>query len=116
MSEYQFPNHVMERFARHLRQEERSPGTVAKYLRDVSAFAHWLGSAPVTKELATGWKEHLRTQGYAPTTINSMLAAINGLFHFLGWDECRAGNRPRAGPGAAGSADGNHLRHRHPGQ
>ena len=89
MSEYQFPNHVMERFARHLRQEERSPGTVAKYLRDVSAFAHWLGSAPVTKELATGWKEHLRTQGYAPTTINSMLAAINGLFHFLGWDECR---------------------------
>ena len=89
MSEYQFPNHVMKRFARHLRQEERSPGTVAKYLRDVSAFAHWLGSAPVTKELATGWKEHLRTQGYAPTTINSMLAAINGLFHFLGWDECR---------------------------
>ena len=88
MSEYQFPNHVMERFARHLRQEERSPGTVAKYLRDVSAFAHWLGSAPVTKELATGWKEHLRTQGYAPTTINSMLAAINGLFHFLGCDPC----------------------------
>ena len=29
MSEYQFPNHVMERFARHLRQEERSPGTIA---------------------------------------------------------------------------------------
>lgn len=24
----------------------------------------------------------------APVTINSMLAALNGLFHFLGWDEC----------------------------
>ena len=89
MSEYQFPNHVMERFARHLRQEDRSPGTVAKYLRDVSAFAHWLGSAPVTKELATGWKEHLRTQGYAPTTINSMLAAVNSFFRFKGWEGVR---------------------------
>lgn len=62
---------------------------MAKYLRDVSAFARWLGGVPVTKELAAGWKEHLRSQGYAPATINSMLAAINGLFHFLGWDECR---------------------------
>ena len=76
-------------YAAHLRAEERSPGTVGKYLRDVSAFACWLGSAPVTKELAAAWKEHLLSQGYAPVTINSMLAAINGLFHFLGWDECR---------------------------
>ena len=76
-------------FVAHLRAEERSPGTVGKYLRDVSAFACWLGSAPVTKELAAAWKEHLLSQGYAPITINSMLAAVNGLFHFLGWDECR---------------------------
>ena len=89
MSEYQFPNHVMERFARHLRQEERSPGTVAKYLRDVGAFAAWLGGKPVSKELAAGWKEHLRAQGYAPATVNSMLSALNGLFKFLGWNECQ---------------------------
>lgn len=76
-------------YSRYLAAEERSPGTVAKYLRDVSAFARWLGSAPVSKELAAGWKEHLLSQGYAPATINSMLAALNGLFHFLGWDECR---------------------------
>lgn len=76
-------------YGRYLAAEERSPGTVAKYLRDVSAFARWLGSAPVSKELAAGWKEHLLSQGYAPATINSMLAALNGLFHFLGWDECR---------------------------
>ncbi len=27
-------------------------------------------------------------QGYAPATINSMLAALNNLFRFLGWNEC----------------------------
>ena len=76
-------------YSRYLVAEERSPGTVAKYLRDVGAFTRWLGSAPVTKELASRWKEHLYSRGYAPATINSMLAAINGLFRFLGWNECR---------------------------
>ena len=76
-------------FAAHLRAEERSPGTVGKYLRDVRAFAAWAGGQPLSRELAAEWKAHLLSQGYAPVTINSMLAAINGLFHFLGWDECR---------------------------
>ena len=39
-----------------LRQSERSPSTIEKYLRDVRAFAHWLNGRPVTKELVTGWK------------------------------------------------------------
>ena len=30
-------------FAARLRLEDRSPGTVEKYLRDVRAFARWLG-------------------------------------------------------------------------
>ena len=76
-------------FVAHLRAEERSPGTVGKYLRDVRAFAAWAGGQPLSRELAAEWKAHLLSQGYAPVTINSMLAAINSLFHFLGWDECR---------------------------
>ena len=82
-------------YGQYLRTEERSSGTVEKYLRDVRAFAAWMGGVPVTKELAAGWKEHLHFQGYAPATINSMLAAINGLFHFLGWMEtiCATGIR-----------------------
>lgn len=43
----------------------------------------------MTKETAAAWKEHLLTQDYAPATVNAMLAALNGLFHFLGWDGCR---------------------------
>ena len=76
-------------YGRNLATEERSHGTIENYLRHVRIFAAWLNGTPATKEQAAGWKEYLLSQGYAPTTINSMLAALNGLFRFLGWDECR---------------------------
>ena len=76
-------------YTAHLRREERSPGTIEKYLRDIRAFAGWLDGRPVSRELAAEWRDHLLSKDYAPVTINSMLAALNGLFHFLGWDECR---------------------------
>ncbi len=76
-------------FADHLRDEEREPATIEKYLRDVHAFAVWVGDQGITKELAVAWKDHLRTAGYAPTTINSMLVAVNRFFRFQGWDELR---------------------------
>ncbi|WP_317349676.1 tyrosine-type recombinase/integrase, partial [Pusillibacter faecalis] len=72
-----------------LRTDERAPGTLEKYLRDLRAFLVWLDGRPVTKELAHQWKEELQARGYAPVTINSMLSALNGLFRFLGWEECR---------------------------
>ena len=73
----------------YLKQEERTPATLEKYLRDLRAFLVWLDGRPVTKELAHQWKEELQARGYAPVTINSMLSALNGLFRFLGWEECR---------------------------
>lgn len=66
--------------------DERAAGTVAKYRRDVTAFARWLGRRPVSKENSTGWKAHLLNRGYAPRTINSMLAAVNSFFRFAGWN------------------------------
>lgn len=72
-----------------LRTDERAPGTLEKYLRDLRAFLVWLDGRPVTKELIHRWKEELQTRGYAPVTINSMLSALNGLFRFLGWEDCR---------------------------
>lgn len=80
---------VIARFKERLYFEERESGTIDKYLRDVRAFGVWLGNRPVAKETAALWKEHLLEQGYAPVTINSMLAALNRLFAIAGWDECR---------------------------
>ena len=44
-------------YARFLREEERAPATIEKYLRDIRAFTAWLELRPVTKELASQWKE-----------------------------------------------------------
>lgn len=90
MGERYLTQGMIEGYGSALRDEEKSAGTVAKYLRDVRAFALWLGGRAVTHELVVGWKSSLVERGYAPVTINSMLSALNGLFRQLGWDDCRA--------------------------
>lgn len=77
-------------YGRYLHGEERTPATVEKYLRDIRAFALWLDGAPADKEAVTGWKGRLLAEHRAPSTINAALAALNGLFRFLGWEDCRA--------------------------
>lgn len=72
-----------------LRQNERAEGTVEKYMHDVRAFAAWLAGRPMNKEVGVQWKEYLQQEGYAPATVNSMIAAVNGLLRFLGWEDCR---------------------------
>lgn len=79
----------MDRFYEYLIEEERSSGTIEKYIRDVRLLQSWLGSAPVTKENAARWKQELLQSGRAPSTVNSMLAAANTYFRFMGWDELK---------------------------
>lgn len=78
---------MLTEYDRWLRREERSDATREKYLRSVRAFAGWLGGAEVTKEAVTEWKAQLAAQRRAPSTVNTALAALNGLFRFLGWEE-----------------------------
>ena len=75
-------------YGARLMEEEHSRGTIEKYLRDVRAFARWLGARELTKENAVLWKAHLSEAGYAPVTINSMLSALNGFFAFIGREDC----------------------------
>lgn len=89
MDRYELSSRQISDFARHLKCEERAQGTIDKYLRDVSAFAGRLDGREVTKEVAVQWKEALLSGGDAPVTVNSKLSAVNSLFRFLGWEECR---------------------------
>lgn len=89
MATHRLTPQQIQAYTRHLQLEERSPATVEKYLRDVRAFALWLNGRTISKELTSEWKTHLVAQNYAPTTINAMLSALNGLFAFLNWGECR---------------------------
>ena len=89
MNGKQITTQQLTTFARHLRQAERSPGTIENYLRHVRAFAAWLAGRPVTKEAAADWKEYLLDKGYCPSTINAMLGGLNCFFAFAGWIECQ---------------------------
>ena len=89
MAEYRITAEQITDFAKHLRQGERSSGTIENYLRHVRAFAAWLGGRPVTKEAATEWKEYLLDKGYCPSTINAMVGGLNRFLAFVGWQECQ---------------------------
>ena len=89
MNEYILAPEQIVNYGKYLQNEERSRGTIEKYLRDVKNFANWLDGKPVTMEAVTLWKEHLLAAQYSPATINSMLAALNGFFRFSGWESLR---------------------------
>ena len=72
-------------FAVYLKNEERSSNTIEKYIRDVWAFSSFVNGAALTKETVIAYKNKLLSEAYAPRSVNSMLASINGLFSFLGW-------------------------------
>ena len=80
----------LRRFSCHLRELEYAPGSMEKYLRDLSAFEQWLAGNPVTQESLVAWKERLRARGCCPATINAKLSALNRFFAFQGWTGLRA--------------------------
>ena len=80
----------LARLARALDREGRASGTVECYLRSARAFARWLKGAPASEGSAAAWREELLASGYAPASVNAMLAGVNKLFAVLGWETCRA--------------------------
>ncbi len=79
----------MKEYRERLIREEKSTATVEKYLRDVRAFAVFIGKETLSKELVIAYKERLVRAGYAVRSINSMLVSVNNLLGFLGRPECR---------------------------
>ena len=65
MSEHKRTPLQIQAFARHLLLEEKSAATMEKYLRDIRAFACWLGDREICKELTAEWKAYLAEQGGA---------------------------------------------------
>ena len=59
MATHQFTIEQMKQFRAYLNAEDRSAGTVEKYLRDVQAFSDWMEKEEVTHERAAAWRENL---------------------------------------------------------
>lgn len=82
----------LELFKKHLINEEKSPATIEKYLRDVRSFYTFIKKQNITKELVMQYKKHLIENGYAICSINSMLASLNCLLDFLELSNCKVKN------------------------
>ena len=78
-----FGHGAIQSYLEYLREEERSELTIQKYHRDILRFSRFAGDNP-GKSMLLAWKAHLEQANYAPQTINSMLAAVNSFFDFLG--------------------------------
>jgi integrase/recombinase XerD len=76
-------------FAAALRREERSEATITKYMHDLRTFAAFLGEREISKASVIAYKEHLSAHGYAVTSVNSMLAAVNKFLTYSGNSTCK---------------------------
>lgn len=76
----------LREFKKHLVNDEKSPLTIEKYLRDLRHFCLFCKGMTVTKAVVLDYKAELSLE-YKATAANSMLAAINSFFKFVGWNE-----------------------------
>lgn len=82
-------NEMLDNYRGYLEDEERSKATVEKYLRDVKAFFVFLGEGrSMTRERVREYKQELK-ENYKISSANSMLAALNSFFVFLGREELK---------------------------
>ena len=82
-------NRKLAEFGQYRREEEYGKATMEKYLREVGYFCRWLENRKVDKKITAEFKSDLQEKGYAPSTINGKLSALNAFFRFAGWEECR---------------------------
>lgn len=70
----------------YLYEQEKSKGTIAKYMRDLQKLVDFVGKEKLTKLLVVEYKEHLKSSGeYKTSSINSFIVAANRFFEYLEW-------------------------------
>lgn len=89
MRRHMITSRKLAEFEQYLREEEYGRATMEKYLRETGYFCRWLGNRGVDKKITAEFKSALQEKGYAPSTINGKLSALNAFFRFAGWEECR---------------------------
>lgn len=77
----------LQQFQNKLMEEEKSTATIQKYIRDLKSFFAFAGKESITKDTAVRYKEYLK-ENYKPSSVNSMLAALNLFFKEMHWFDC----------------------------
>ena len=77
---------LLEDFNAYLIDQERSPATIEKYMRDIQHFAHFTARKALSRQIMLAYKADV-SEKYAVASANSMLAAVNSLLRFVGWGD-----------------------------
>ena len=72
---------LLDAFENELREQERAPATVEKYMRDLRAFGSYAGEGEITKQVVLDYKAYLQVK-YATASVNSTLSSLGAFFAF----------------------------------
>ena len=78
----------IQKFKKYLINEEKSDATVEKYIRDLTAFAEWLGGDIPYKGRVIQYKECL-IERYQTASVNSILSSLNMFFEYADWHKMK---------------------------
>ena len=81
-------NETIEAYRKYLISEEKAPATIEKYIRDIRAFARWLGVKEWDKEAVLQYKSFLCGRA-SPASVNSVISSLNSFFAYGGRPELR---------------------------
>ena len=76
---------IVTQYENWLIHREYSPATIQKYTRALTRFFSDTGAGrKPTRETVAAWRDSLTAKGYTPSTVNSMLAAVNDYQESIG--------------------------------
>lgn len=79
-----FNEPCIQEYLLYLKEQERSSATIQKYAHDLYSLLDFLKGRAISKSLLIDWKQELIGK-YAPASVNTKLAAVNGYLQFRGW-------------------------------
>lgn len=79
---------AIKSYGAFLYEWEKEESTIHQYICNLHKALLYFGDIELTKTALIEWKEHLAKE-YAPASVNTILAALNGFLKFMGWDDLR---------------------------
>lgn len=81
-------NELIRNFKKYLTKDEKSPLTIEKYIRDITAFKKRYEETEITKDDVIAYKQELMKK-HAPRSVNSVLSSLNSFFNHCEWYELK---------------------------
>mgnify|MGYP002561864254 FL=1 len=75
-------------YKERLIRDEKSKATIEKYIHTLLILLAWLPDGAFDKETLLQWKQAFAAK-HAASTVNTMVAAVNGYLDFCGYTDCK---------------------------